>query len=53
MPFPVFWIILSLAVAFMAKRRGYGAVRFFFLAFLLTPIMAGVFLLLSGKKNNS
>lgn len=52
MPFPVFWCVVSLMVAYVAKRRGYGFFRYFMLSFLLTPILAGTFLLFSGKKNN-
>ena len=52
MPFSAFWCVLSLVVAYVAKRLGYGFFKYFMVAFLLTPIMAGTFLLFSGKKNN-
>lgn len=45
----VLWLLLCLPVAILAKRWGRSGIGFLLFAFMLSPIVAGAFLLASGK----
>ena len=45
----VLWLLLCLPVAILAKRWGRSGIGYLVFAFMLSPIVAGAFLLASGK----
>ena len=44
------WIVVSAMVAVWADKRGRSGIGYFFLALLLSPIIASVVLLVAGDK---
>jgi hypothetical protein len=46
----ILWLILAVVVAIWAYKMGRSAVGYFFLSLLLSPVIAGVILLVSGRK---
>ena len=48
----VIYILLCLAVGFAGRNRSVGFVGFFFIAFLLTPIIAIAILLLAVERKH-
>lgn len=45
----LFWLGFSVAVAVLASKYGRSAVGWFFLAALISPVLAGMFLLIASK----
>lgn len=50
MEFLVLWVIASIAVGYAAGQRGRGAVGWFFLSLLLSPILGVLILLACGTR---
>jgi hypothetical protein len=48
--FLLWWLVLSLASAFYADRRGRNAIGFFFLGLFLTPLLAFIFASITPNK---
>jgi hypothetical protein len=44
-----FWIGLAIGVGLLADCYGRGPIAWFLLAVLISPVLAGVFLLIAGK----
>ena len=44
-----FWILLSVAVAILATKRGRGGGSWFLIALLLSPLLGAIFLLVSDN----
>lgn len=47
-----FWLGFSIAVAVAADNRGRSSIGWFFLALLISPLLAGLFLLASSNLKN-
>lgn len=47
------WIFFSFMVAALASRYGRTAGGFFFLSLLISPLFAGILLLVYGKTNKA
>lgn len=45
--FPVLWVVFAVAVGVLADKRGRGGVKWFFIALVVSPLIAGVFLLVN------
>ena len=48
--FPAFYLIFCLAAAFLGRNRRIGAVGFFLVSLLLTPIITLLILVLTAEK---
>lgn len=44
---PLLWVVFAVAVGVLADKRGRGGVKWFFIALVISPLIAGVFLLVS------
>jgi len=51
MEFLIGWILFSAVVGVSAKTRGRGGGNWFLLSLLISPLLAGLFLLASPRKN--
>src|SRR5882724_9764189 len=47
MEWVVFWLLCAVVVAFLAHRKGRDAVRWFFIAVLISPLIAFIILLIA------
>jgi hypothetical protein len=50
MSFLLGWLIFSIAVGILANARGRNGGGWFFLSLLISPLLAGVIVLASGKQ---
>ena len=48
-----FWFLLAVAVGAWAEKRGRGPVAWFFLALVLSPVLAAVFLAVMEPKTRA
>jgi len=48
----VVWFLLCFAIGSIASRLNRSAVIWFFVSFFLSPVIAGLFLLIAGKAEN-
>jgi hypothetical protein len=48
-----FWLALAVIVGIAAKTRGRDAVLWFFLAAIISPLIAGLLLLALARKDNA
>ncbi|WP_394245642.1 SHOCT domain-containing protein [Vibrio astriarenae] len=46
-----FWFFLAVAVGFLASNLNRNGIGWFFIACIISPVIAGIFLLIMGKDN--